>query len=137
MLFTAMKNYAKFSGRADRKEFWGFFLFAILLVAAASALDLMVSRGASEPTGVFFGIALVAIIIPNLALYARRLHDINRSGWWMLLGGVPIIGFIFFLVLGAVDGTDGPNRFDNPNEGGMFAGPMDQPPGRMDLGTAS
>jgi uncharacterized membrane protein YhaH (DUF805 family) len=86
---TCLKNYAIFVGRASRPEFWWFFLFQILVVLAVS----MVSQTLS-------GLASLALLLPALAVGARRLHDIGRSGWWQLLGltGIGWLVLIYFWV---------------------------------------
>ena len=85
---TCFGKYADFSGRATRPEYWWFFLFVLLGSAAASLLGDIVA-----------GLFTLATLLPSLAAGARRLHDTNRSGWWLLLLLVPLIGFIVLLVM--------------------------------------
>lgn len=85
-------KYADFSGRATRSEFWWFFLFIILGSMAASAISLTVS--------VLFSLGT---LLPSIAAATRRLHDTGRSGWWQLIGLVPLVGFIVMLVFLAED----------------------------------
>jgi uncharacterized membrane protein YhaH (DUF805 family) len=84
---TCLRKYATFPGRAARPEYWWFFLFEILLIAAASRINETLS-----------GLISLALLLPALAVGARRLHDIGKSGWWLLLSLVPVIGWIVLLV---------------------------------------
>jgi len=81
---SCLGQYATFSGRAKRSEFWWFFLFQVLVMVAASMLGDVIN-----------GIASLALLLPALAVGARRLHDIGRTGWWQLL----LLSGIGFLVL--------------------------------------
>ena len=96
---TCFKKYAAFEGRATRSEFWWFFFFTFLASAAAS----MVSQTVA-------GLFCLAVLLPSLAVGARRLHDTDRSGWFLLLWLIPIIGWIIVLVLAAQESKE-PNRF--------------------------
>ncbi len=84
---TCFTKYAEFAGRATRSEFWWFFLFTLLV---SVGLD-MVSHTLS-------GLFSLATLLPSLAVGARRLHDTNRSGWWLLLWLVPFIGWIVLII---------------------------------------
>ena len=107
---VAMRNYAVFEGRAARSEFWCFFLFATLFSMAASLIDAV----AVTPRVLGFGVLwwLVNLIhwLPSIAVGVRRLHDIGRTGWWMLLG-LTIIGHLLLFVFYCLRGTPGDNRF--------------------------
>jgi uncharacterized membrane protein YhaH (DUF805 family) len=120
---SGFSNYATFSGRARRSEFWFWALFAFLASVVAMLVDGMLfpdlmtaqvgggmasveSRGG--PVTAIVGLAL---LLPGLAMAVRRLHDTDRRGWWLLIGLIPIIGFIVLLVFYVTDGTRGPNRF--------------------------
>lgn len=117
---TCLSKYATFSGRAQRSEFWWFILFVWLVSIALSIVDstlfgttVVTDTGfsASTNTPIFSGIFSLAMLLPNLAVGARRLHDTNRSGWWLLIGLIPLIGFIVLIVFFATQGTRGANRF--------------------------
>jgi uncharacterized membrane protein YhaH (DUF805 family) len=115
---TVFSNYANFSGRAARPEYWWWFLFTWIVSLVSQALDRWARIGAIEsPTyagvfvGLITGIVALALIIPSWAVLVRRLHDTNRSGWWWLLVFIPIIGWIILIVFLASAGTPGPNRF--------------------------
>ena len=106
---SCFANYVNFSGRAPRSEYWFFVLFVVIAAAIAVALD-----SALFPTVLFsplYSIVSVVTILPWIAVTARRLHDIDRSGWWQLISFVPLIGAIVLLVWLVKRGTPGPNRF--------------------------
>ncbi|MDA8259800.1 MAG: DUF805 domain-containing protein [Betaproteobacteria bacterium] len=96
---TCFSKYAEFNGRASRSEFWWWFLFTFLVSAGAG----MVSETLS-------GLFSLAVLLPGLAVGARRLHDTDRSAWFLLLWFIPIIGWIVLLVW-AVQEAKEPNRF--------------------------
>lgn len=103
------KRYADFSGRARRKEYWMFALFNAIAYSVVGLVDGIF--GMNRALSCLYGLA---VLIPGLAVTARRLHDTNRSGWWMLIGLVPVVGSIWLLVLLVLDSQLGPNRF-GPN----------------------
>src|SRR5258706_4153596 len=102
----ALKKYAVFSGRARRKEYWFFFLFNLIASMVLSAVDVAV--GTMGILSIIYGLAL---LIPSIAVGVRRMHDIDRSGWWLLIAFVPFIGVIVLLVFALLPGTAGDNRF--------------------------
>ena len=117
---SVFKNYANFQGRARRKEYWLFFLFNFLLVAvlngAVSAIALSADDFESVEVLVFGLIGLIslyslAILIPSLAVCCRRLHDIGRSGAYILFAFIPVVGGIFLLIWLLQGGTPGDNQY--------------------------
>jgi len=102
---AGFSNYVNFSGRASRSEYWYWILFIIIADIVAGIIDSVL--GIQIVTGLF---GLVTII-PNIAIAIRRLHDLDRTGWWILLGFIPLIGWIILLIWYVTKGTDGPNRF--------------------------
>jgi uncharacterized membrane protein YhaH (DUF805 family) len=104
--FIVLTKYATFSGRARRKEHWYFALFSTIIVGILGAADV-----ATGGMGLFSGIYSLAILIPSLAVGVRRLHDTNRSGWWLLIVLVPLIGVIVLLIFMLQGGTQGENRY--------------------------
>ena len=108
---SALRRYASFTGRARRSEYWWFTLFTILVVVAASAVDGALTGSWFEGYGVVGALATVALALPTVAVSVRRLHDIDRRGWWTLLTFVPVVGWIVLFVFDVTPGTDGPNRF--------------------------
>jgi len=108
----AFKKYADFSGRANRPEYWYFALFHIIFLIAAMMLDMGLGL---TFTGGFYGFIYVfyalASFLPGLAVTVRRLHDIDKSGWWILISLIPFVGSIWLLVLMVQDGTNGQNKY--------------------------
>ncbi|TDI63856.1 MAG: DUF805 domain-containing protein [Bacteroidetes bacterium] len=113
-----LKQYADFNDRARRKEYWMFVLFNLIFSVIAMILD-NVFGIAMEGIGYgpLYGIYLLAIILPSLAVAVRRLHDIGKSGWMILITLIPLIGGIWLLVLLATDSNPGDNQYGpNPKE---------------------
>jgi uncharacterized membrane protein YhaH (DUF805 family) len=112
----ALKNYAIFSGRSRRKEYWFFVLFVVVISIVINMIDgLIGTYESSAGIGLLSGIFSLAILIPSIAVSVRRLHDIDRSGWWVLISLVPLIGAVVLLVFHLQDSTPGRNRYgSNP-----------------------
>lgn len=108
-----LKNYVGFQGRARRKEYWMFFLFNFLFTILLSLIETMLGLG-----GILSGIYGLAVLIPSIAVSVRRLHDIGRTGWWMLLSFIPVIGLIVLLVFAVLDSQPGENKY-GPNPKGQ------------------
>jgi uncharacterized membrane protein YhaH (DUF805 family) len=103
-----LRKYVVFEGRARRKEYWFFVLFNFLIGIVLGIIDAM----AGTPMSPLYSLA---ILLPSIAVAVRRLHDTDRSGWWILIGLVPILGVIVLLIFFVTDGTEGTNRFgDDP-----------------------
>lgn len=98
-----LKKYAVFSGRARRKEFWMFYLFNIIALIVLSIIDAVIG------IQLLSTIYILAVIIPYLAVAIRRLHDTGRSGWWLLIGLVPLVGSIILIVFWASEGEQQQN----------------------------
>lgn len=101
-LETLTKRYAQFSGRASRREFWGFALFSALAEVAilfVAGIMLEIDEGLSIVLVNLYWIFVIALYIPSLSVSVRRLHDIGKSGWWFLIVFVPLIGLIWLIVL--------------------------------------
>ena len=113
-----LKNYATFSGRARRKEYWMFFLISALISIVLTLLDILLGTYSVEyEAGLFSGLYSLLILIPSIAVVVRRLHDTDRSGWWILISLIPLIGVIVLFVFICLDSQPGTNRFGaNPNE---------------------
>ena len=107
---AALKKYAVFSGRARRKEYWMFVLFYLIFTIVLSVIDSILGIG-EEGGGLLSGLFVLAMLIPSLAVTFRRLHDTDRSGWWLLIGFVPLIGSIVILVFMIQDSQPGENRY--------------------------
>jgi uncharacterized membrane protein YhaH (DUF805 family) len=132
-----LRKYAEFAGRARRREYWSFVLLYIVAFALALLIDFYAGlRGMVGPYGPLTALALLALLVPSVAVGARRLHDIDRSGWWLLAAYAPWIlslllplagivqptlalilllvagaGFILLIVFSVLEGTRGPNRY--------------------------
>ena len=113
----ALKKYAVFSGRSRRKEYWYFMLFFLLIGIVLSFIDSVISTDAEflADIGLLNGILSLALFLPSIAVTVRRLHDIGRTGWWWLIGFIPIIGTIVLLVFAVQDSMSESNRYgSNP-----------------------
>lgn len=115
----AMKNYANFSGRARRKEYWMFNLFNAIFLLAAIILDAILFPQTGDryhvQTRVFYWLYALAVILPSIAVRVRRLHDQGKSGAWYFIGWIPLIGGIWMLILMCTEGAYGPNQYgDDP-----------------------
>jgi uncharacterized membrane protein YhaH (DUF805 family) len=118
---TVLSKYATFSGRASRPEFWWWVLAVFLLTALTQLIDAFLmapmlgfdvgSETAGQPLSMLVSLIL---FLPGLAVAARRLHDIGRSGWWLFLYLIPIIGFLVLLWF-YTRPSDGPNQWGPPN----------------------
>ncbi len=110
-----LKKYATFGGRARRKEYWYFVLFNMLITIILTIIDGVTgSLSAEAGIGLLSGIYTLAVIIPSIAVGIRRLHDTNRSGWWLLILLIPIIGPIVLIVFLVSDSKPEENKY-GPN----------------------
>lgn len=109
---TCYSKYATFSGRARRSEYWWFCLYSFIVGIAAIIIDMMMGTYSKEfSLGILSGLFCLVNFLPGLSLAVRRLHDINRSGWWYLICFIPFVGSIVLLVFFCLDSTPGVNRF--------------------------
>jgi uncharacterized membrane protein YhaH (DUF805 family) len=121
-----LSKYVDFTGRARRSEFWWFFLFTVIVSIVASILDAIF--GTTYGTGgVFNTIASLALLLPSIAVAIRRLHDTSRVGWWILIGLIPIVGWIILIVFYCQD-SHGENKY-GPSPKPVAAGTGGPPPG--------
>ena len=118
-----LNNFATFSGRARRSEFWFFALFNMIFALVAMGIDnvlgttLKMGYGVSLPYGYLYLVYVLAVLIPGLAFAVRRLHDVGKSGWMYFIVLIPIIGSIWLLVLFFTDSEVGSNKWgENPKE---------------------
>ena len=103
-------KYTLFTGRARRKEFWQFQEVAFAISIVLMIVDGILGTKTASGIGILGGIFSLAILLPNIGVLIRRLHDTDRSGWWVLLGLIPIAN-IALLVFMFIQGTVGSNRF--------------------------
>ena len=108
-LDVVKNKYATFSGRARRKEYWMFFLINLLIAMGIGIVEAIIGLG-----GILGILYALALLIPGIAVSVRRLHDTGRSGWWLLIGFIPFIGWIVVLVFMVLDSQPGDNEY-GPN----------------------
>ena len=101
----ALKKYADFTGRARRTELWMFLLINFVVSVVLAVVDRMIGTMVLQP------LYALAVLLPSLAVGARRLHDTGRSGWWLLIALVPIAGLVVLIVFYLIEGTKGPNAY--------------------------
>lgn len=106
---SGFDHYVKFDGRASRAAYWWWVLFAFLVEVVANFIDLALG---SYP--VVIGLVGLALFLPGLSVSIRRLHDTNRTGWWVLIGLIPLIGFIVLLIFYLQQGDPGENDYGPP-----------------------
>jgi uncharacterized membrane protein YhaH (DUF805 family) len=108
----ALKKYAVFSGRARRMEYWYFVLFNLIVAFVLALIDTLLGTTTGVSSfGLLSGIYGLAVLIPTLAVLVRRLHDIDRTGWWILINLIPLVGTIVLLVFALMPGTPGSNQY--------------------------
>ena len=116
---TALSKYATFSGRARRSEYWWFTLFTVIVYVATSIIDAVIGKE------VVTLLASLAFLLPALAVTVRRLHDTSRSGWWILIGIVPLVGAIVLLVFEVQDSHPGTNAYGPSPKCNEESAPLD------------
>ena len=109
--FKVLKNYLGFSGRARRKEFWMFILVNLVLTVVLSILDKMLGLRIAGDEGLLTTVYGVLIFLPYWAVQFRRLHDTDRSAWWLLLLLIPLVGWLIILAFNCQNGTPGENVY--------------------------
>ena len=112
IIWQVLRKSFVFQGRASRKEYWCFYLFCLVLQTCCATVDFKLISPALEYT--VFPITLVSVLVlffPSLAVMVRRFHDTNRSGWYWLIGLIPLVGFILQIIALAQAGTKGDNDY--------------------------
>ena len=110
--FTVLKKFAKFSGRSRMSEFWIFTLINFVFLIFAMILDNVIGILLNPiPFGAFFIIYNLLVFLPELALFVRRMHDVGKSGWFVLLSFIPLIGTVWLLALCITEGNPGENKY--------------------------
>lgn len=114
-----IKQYADFKGRARRKEYWFFTLFHLLIGVTFILFNTVIIQATNNPDFaigfVLYGIYMLSVLLPAIAVTVRRLHDTDHSAWWILISLVPLVGSIILLVFLCQDGNASVNRFgENP-----------------------
>lgn len=109
-----LTNYFGFSGRARRRELWSFALIHILVLVVLAFLDAILSGGGIDGYGILSGLYWLATLLPAIAVGVRRLHDTGRSGLWLLISFIPILGALVLIVFYLLDSEPGTNQY-GPN----------------------
>lgn len=107
-LHVVTKNYANFNGRAGLSEYWYFVLFNFIAIVIAWVIDGVLGLGLVSL------IYSLAVLLPGLGVTIRRLHDTDRTAWWVLISLIPIIGVIWLIILMIQKGTEGENQYGKP-----------------------
>ncbi len=115
---SGFDHYTKFDGRANKPAFWWWFLFGILVYIGAEIIDAILG------TTIVWIIVALGLLLPNLSVAIRRLHDTDRTGWWILIGLIPIIGFIVLLIFYLEKSDPGDNKYGPPMDGPPMAQPV-------------
>jgi uncharacterized membrane protein YhaH (DUF805 family) len=126
---TGLSKFVTWKGRASRSEFWFFFLFAFACMIVATVIDKILGTSfktvnpitgleQSAGYGYVYGLVALVLLLPNLAVMVRRLHDTGRSGWWYWIALIPLVGAILLLVWFATKGTTGGNQYGEDPLGG-------------------
>jgi uncharacterized membrane protein YhaH (DUF805 family) len=111
---SLFSNYATFSGRARRSEFWFAQLFLSLSALSASVVDTVLFGVSIDGFGAVYTIFVLATVVPSLAVTWRRLHDMGKSGGFFFIGLIPLVGIILLIVWLATDSQPGANKFGEP-----------------------
>jgi uncharacterized membrane protein YhaH (DUF805 family) len=126
---TCLSKYVDFSGRARRSEYWYFALFNLLVSFVAGFLDAVLGTDYDTGSGGLIAtVAGLALFLPSLAVGVRRLHDTDRSGWWILIGLIPIVGWILLIVWFCTDSKPDNQYGPNPKHEGVHGGYPPPPP---------
>lgn len=111
---AVLKNYVGFSGRARRTEYWMYTLINAIIIVILSVLGAIPHLGFFLILGYLYELG---ILLPSVAVTVRRLHDTNKSGWWILIGLIPLVGGIVLLIFTVLPGDRGPNRYGDDPKG--------------------
>ena len=119
LMIAPLRRYLDFQGRSRRSEYWLFYLFTIIVTAVLYLPLVAVGMNyeTSEPNGVgaifmlLIGLVWLGLVIPSLSVLVRRLHDTDRSGWWVLISFLPLVGGLVLFIFTVLDGTHGANKY--------------------------
>jgi uncharacterized membrane protein YhaH (DUF805 family) len=126
---TCLSKYVDFSGRARRSEYWYFALFTFLVNIVTTIVDTILGTDFDDTSGgLVSSLVSLALLLPSLAVGVRRLHDTDRSGWWILIGLIPIIGWILLIVWFCTDSKPDNQYGPNPKNEGATGGYPPPPP---------
>lgn len=114
---AVLRRYAEFAGRSSRKEYWYFVLFNFVFIVTLSVMDVMIGTYNQQAELGLRGLYVAGTLLPSIAVSVRRLHDIDCSGWWILVSLIPLLGIVFFLFMVRA-GTVGENAYGPDPQGG-------------------
>jgi len=116
---TVLKNYTGFEGRARREEYWMFFLINIIISIVLVVIDSKTGLlNHVTGYGLFSGIYMLGVLLPSIAVSMRRLHDTGRSGWWLLISFIPLIGVVVLFIFMVLDSHAADNQYGPNPKGG-------------------
>ena len=120
-----LKRYAEFTGRSRRKEYWTFFLLVLVSSFVIGTIEGMLGlSGMIGSYGPLSWLFMLAVLVPSIAVGIRRLHDIGKTGWLILLGLIPFVGFLILIYFFVQESQPGPNEYGpDPLEGERSAAP--------------
>jgi len=116
-------KYSAFDGRAARSEYWWFTLFGFLIYLGATLIEVTTLSGLDRDIGLISGLTGLATLLPDLAVTARRLHDVEKSGWWQLLWLLPVLGWIPLIYWLVQEGSYGDNEYGVSPQAGPSISP--------------
>lgn len=111
---SVLKKYAVFTGRSNRREFWMFVLINIIISVVLSFIDSGLGLRFGGAYGILSSLYFLFVLLPSLGVSIRRLHDINKSGWNILLALIPLVGAIILIIFYAKEGDSGKNQYGEP-----------------------
>ena len=115
--FEVLKKYFRFRGRASREEYWYFTLFHVMITAILTLVDLFLLGSSERGIGLLSLAYTILVFLPGITVSVRRLHDTNRSGWWLLISFIPLLGALLLLYWYIGEGTPGENQYGlNPKQ---------------------
>ena len=109
-----LAQYAVFTGRARRKDYWMFFLISMIVILALGFLEGVAGIAPESEESLLSGLYALVVLVPSVAVQVRRLHDTGRTGWWLLIGFVPLVGVLVLFALMVQEGEVGENVY-GPN----------------------
>lgn len=110
-VISCFTKYVTFTGRAPRSEYWFWILFTIAASFVLGLVDGAMMGAAVSKGGLLGTLFSLATLLPGISVGVRRMHDTDRSGWWLFINLIPLIGWVLFIIWAATKGTSGPNRF--------------------------
>lgn len=107
------KGYVVWNARSTRAEYWWWTLFALIVAIVSSILDSIIFGGDFGSISPIYSITTLALFLPGLSVFVRRLHDTDRKGWWFWIGLIPLVGIVILLIFTLLPSKMGPTRWNN------------------------